>query len=194
MTIGRAGKATQNVAQRVLMMKENQKPHNLEQELHSALDDDEKTAIVFVNTKVNCNSVAKMVERLGFACVVLHGGKAQDQREHAIREFKTKRCNVLVATDVAGRGIDVADVAKVVNYDMPDNIEAYTHRIGRTGRAGRKGSAVSFVTMSDEGIYYDLVQLLKEANQPVPHDLARHEASRNKPGANLAGKKMGARR
>ena len=125
------------------------------------------------------------VERMGLYCQVLHGGKAQDQREHAIRDFKAKKCNVLVATDVAGRGIDVADVTKVVNYDMPDNIASYTHRIGRTGRAGRKGEAVSFLTMADEKIFYDLVQILKEANQKVPGELSKQEAARRKPGVGL---------
>ena len=85
--------------------------------------DAEKQCIVFVNTKNACTVVSRQVERLGHYSCVLHGGKAQDQREIAIRDFKTKRCNILVATDVAGRGIDVADVSKVINYDVPDNIE-----------------------------------------------------------------------
>ena len=72
----------------------------------------------------------------------------QDQREAGLAGFREEKYNVLVATDVAGRGIDVPDVALVVNYDMPDNIEKYTHRIGRTGRAGRKGQAVTFLTLS----------------------------------------------
>ena len=179
-TIGRAGKAGSNVTQTIRLIKENAKPSTLQNELRE-LDDEEKQCIVFVNTKSQCNSVARQVERLGHFCSVLHGGKAQDQREHAIRDFKAKRCNVLVATDVAGRGIDVADVTKVINYDMPDNIEAYTHRIGRTGRAGKKGLAVSLLTMGDEKIFYDLVQFLKEAKQHVPGELAKQEAARKKP-------------
>ncbi len=89
------------------------------------MNDPEKQCIVFVNTKNQCTVVARQVERLGHYSCVLHGGKAQDQREVAIRDFKAKRCNVLVATDVAGRGIDVADVSKVVNYDVPHNMESY---------------------------------------------------------------------
>ena len=73
---------------------------------------------------------------------------AQDQREAGLAGFREEKYNVLVATDVAGRGIDVPDVALVVNYDMPNNIEMYTHRIGRTGRAGRKGVAITFLTLS----------------------------------------------
>lgn len=82
-------------------------------------------------------------------CTVLHGSKSQDQREAGIKGFRDATFNVLIATDVAGRGIDVPDVALVVNYDMPNTIEAYTHRIGRTGRAGKKGTSLTLLTMSD---------------------------------------------
>lgn len=90
---------------------------------------------------------------------------------------------MLVATDVAGRGIDVPNVAMVVNYDMTNTIEAYTHRIGRTGRAGRKGNAVTFITGSDSEVFYDLKKFLEESKAPVPPQLASHEAARAKPGA-----------
>jgi ATP-dependent RNA helicase DDX23/PRP28 len=181
-TIGRAGKAGANVTQEIRLIKENAKPRTLERELRD-IHGREKQCIVFVNTKSACNTVSRQVERLGFYCVVLHGGKAQDQREAAIKDFKTKKCNILVATDVAGRGIDVADVTKVINYDMPNNIEAYTHRIGRTGRAGKTGQAVSLLTMADQDIFYELVQLLKDAKQQVPRELAKQEAARTKPGS-----------
>ncbi len=90
--------------------------------------------------------------------------------------------NILIATDVAGRGIDVPDVALVVNYDMPNNIEAYTHRIGRTGRAGRKGTAITLLTGGDSEVFYDLKKLLEESKAVVPPELARHEAAKQKPG------------
>ena len=80
-------------------------------------------------------------------CTILHGGKDQDAREASIKGFREEQYNVLVATDVAGRGIDVPDVSLVVNYDMPNSIEQYTHRIGRTGRAGKKGIAITFLTL-----------------------------------------------
>jgi ATP-dependent RNA helicase DDX23/PRP28 len=99
---------------------------------------DGKPTIVFVNTRAHCDQVTRALEHSGHACAVLHGGKAQDAREVSLEGFKSGKYNVLVATDVAGRGIDVQDVALVVNYDMPNTIEAYTHRIGRTGRAGKK--------------------------------------------------------
>jgi ATP-dependent RNA helicase DDX23/PRP28 len=112
----------------------------------------------------------------------LHGGKSQEQREISLEGFRTKRYNVLVATDVAGRGIDIPDVAHVINYDMPGNIEMYTHRIGRTGRAGKTGVATTFLTHGDSDVFYDLKQMLIQNNSPVPPELAKHEASKFKPG------------
>jgi ATP-dependent RNA helicase DDX23/PRP28 len=100
----------------------------------------------------------------------------------SLEGFRNKRFNCLVATDVAGRGIDIPDVAHVINYDMPGNIEMYTHRIGRTGRAGKTGVATTFLTLFDSDVFYDLKQMLVQSNSPVPPELARHEASKFKPG------------
>ncbi len=143
-TIGSAGRATDNVTQRVMMVKENQKHTMLDGEL-SYVDD--KRVIVFVNTKKQCDNVFRHLEPQGYSCTVLHGGKDQTQREQGLAGFREEKYTVLIATDVAGRGIDVPDVALVINYDMPGTVEAYTHRIGRTGRAGRKGAAITFLTL-----------------------------------------------
>ena len=83
-----------------------------------------------MNTKKNADAVAKNLEKAGYRVTTLHGGKNQEQREISLEGFRTKKYNVLVATDVAGRGIDIPDVAHVINYEMPGNIEMYTHRIG----------------------------------------------------------------
>ncbi|AES74381.1 putative RNA helicase [Medicago truncatula] len=177
-TIGTAGKATDLISQHVIMMKESEKNYNL----HRLLDQlNDKTAIVFVNTKKSADFLAKNLE--GYRVTTLHGGKSQDQREISLEGFRTKRYNVLVATDVAGRGIDIPDVAHVINYDMPGNIEMYTHRIGRTGRAGKTGVATTFLTLQDTDVFYELKQMLIQSNSPVPHELARHEASKFKPGS-----------
>lgn len=178
--IGRAGMATDNVTQRVIMVKENEKPHRLSSELDMI---HEKKVIVFVNTKRQCDNVYGQLEAAGYSCTVLHGGRTQDQRELSIKGFKEDTYNVLIATDVAGRGIDVPDVALVVNYDMPNNIEAYTHRIGRTGRAGRKGTAITFLAGHDSEVFYDLKKLLEESKAVVPPELARSEAAKMKPGS-----------
>ena len=179
--IGSAGRATDSITQQVLMVKENQKEGYLSEAL-DGLQSDRSLAIVFVNSRHKCDHLDRVLGRKGYSVTTLHGGKAQDQREAALEGFKTHRFNVLVATDVAGRGIDINDVALVVNYDMPDNIESYTHRIGRTGRAGRKGVACSFVTPGDEGVFYDLNAMLTDCGQAVPRELARHEATRTRPG------------
>lgn len=177
--IGTAGKATDLITQHVMMMKENDKIGRLKILLDELGD---KTAIVFVNTKKVADNVSKTLDREGYRVTTLHGGKSQEQREISLEGFRTKRYNVLVATDVAGRGIDIPDVAHVINYNMPGNIEGYTHRIGRTGRAGKTGVATTFLTLHDTEVFYDLKQMLIQSNSPVPPELARHEASKFKPG------------
>jgi len=127
--------------------------------------------------------MARKLETFGFTATVLHGGKIQDQREENLNRFKAGEVDVLIATDVVGRGIDITGVEQVINYDMPSNIEKYTHRIGRTGRAGRKGIATSFMTLEDTEIMYDLKEFLKKSGQEIPAELAKHEAAKTKPGS-----------
>lgn len=102
----------------------------------------------------------------------IHGDKCQSERENLIKEFKEGICNILIATDVASRGLDVKDIKYVINYDMPHQIEDYVHRIGRTGRAGTEGSAYSFFTAAKNGgMAADLVNMIKQAGQEVDPDL-----------------------
>ncbi|XP_018474998.1 DEAD-box ATP-dependent RNA helicase 21-like [Raphanus sativus] len=180
-TIGTAGgEATEGlISQRVVMMKESDKFSRLQRLLEELGDD--KTAFVFVNTRIKCHSIAKNLDRAGYRVTTLHGGKSQEQREISLEGFRAKRYNVLVATDVVGRGIDIQDLAHVINYDMPKPIQMYTHRIGRTGRAGKSGVATTFLTLCDTDVFYDLKQILVQSNSAVPPELARHEASRSKP-------------
>lgn len=151
------------------------------QALIELLDGAEPPIIVFVNTKKGVDAVARGLEKLGWTCAVLHSGRTQDQREHAIGQFKAGRFQILVATDVAGRGIDVQGVTHVINYDLPTGptaIELYTHRIGRTGRAGRQGLATSLVTADDAEIFYDLNQFLsKSHNKTLAEEFAQHEST-----------------
>ncbi|GJS94073.1 DEAD-box ATP-dependent RNA helicase 21 [Tanacetum coccineum] len=179
-TIGTAGKATDLITQHVIMVKESVKMPRLQKLLDDLGD---KTAIVFINTKKTTDFVSKTLEKSGYRVTTLHGGKSQEKREVSLDGFRTKRFNVLVATDVAGRGIDIPDVAHVINYDMPGNIEQYTHRIGRTGRAGKTGTATTFLTLQDSDVFYDLKQMLTQNQCSVPPELARHEASKFKPGS-----------
>ncbi|KAK3149578.1 hypothetical protein QOZ80_3AG0219380 [Eleusine coracana subsp. coracana] len=179
-TIGTAGKATDLITQNVIMVKESEKMPRLQKILADLGD---KTAIVFCNTKKTADMRAKDLDKAGFRVTTLHGGKSQDQREISLEGFRNRRFNVLVATDVAGRGIDIPDVAHVINYEMPSSIDTYTHRIGRTGRAGKKGVATSFLTLENTDIFFDLKQMLLQSNSSVPPELARHEASKFKPGS-----------
>ncbi|KAJ0966416.1 hypothetical protein J5N97_027554 [Dioscorea zingiberensis] len=152
--------------------------------LHKLLNDlGGKTAIVFCNTKKSGDARAKDLYELGYRVTTLHGGKSQEQREISLEGFRSMRFNILVATDVAGRGIDIPDIAHVINYEMPGSVDMYTHRIGRTGRAGKTGIATTVLTLHDTDVFYDLKQMLIQCSSPVPPKLARHEASKFKPGS-----------
>ena len=124
------------------------------------------------------------LEKMGYNAATLHGGKGQEQREFALSGLKAGAKDILVATDVAGRGIDIKDVSLVINYDMAKNIESYTHRIGRTGRAGKSGKAITFLTNDDSALFYDLKMMLQSS--PVsdcPSALSQHPEAQNKPGS-----------
>jgi ATP-dependent RNA helicase DDX23/PRP28 len=153
---------------------------------------DEK-GIVFVNAKKNGDFVGRQLEAAGIRCGVLHSGRSQDQREDTLKQFRTGSIQVLVATDVAGRGLDISDVKFVLNYDMPNKIENYCHRIGRTGRAGKSGTAITLLTDADSDVMYDLKQYLEATGTPnIPQQLLRHPAAQNAMGTrDDQGKLMG---
>jgi len=186
-TIGSAGKTSDLIKQEVLWVSKNERDSKFELVLSRHPN---TQAIVFVNAKRSVDAVANLCYRLGYSCASIHGGKSQDQREESLRGFKAGDYDILVATDVAGRGIDVKGIDLVVNYELPHTIENYTHRIGRTGRAGRKGTAVSFLTGDDRDIMYELKELLIESKNHVPDALANHEAARVKPQRDDRGRRM----
>jgi ATP-dependent RNA helicase RhlE len=119
-------------------------------------------AIVFVNSKLGCARLARSFERDGLKTNALHGDKSQDERLKALEAFKRGEVDVLVATDVAARGLDIADLPAVFNFDVPFNAEDYVHRIGRTGRAGASGLAVTLVTRDDARLVSDIEKLIKK--------------------------------
>ena len=106
--------------------------------------------IVFCNTRMGTDDVTRDLNKLGFAAEALHGDVQQNQRERILQRFKNKKCTVLCATDVAARGIDVNELTHVINYQLPQDPEAYVHRIGRTGRAGNKGIAISLIANGEK--------------------------------------------
>jgi len=187
-SVGDPGHAKKDIEQRLEFIGEAKKKKRLEELLVGA----EPPIIVFVNQKKAVDVLAKSLDNSGYRVCSIHGGKGQEQREWAMNSFKEGRYDILVATDVAGRGLDIEGVMQVINFDMPKTIEDYTHRIGRTGRAGNKGLANSMVTPEDSEIFYDLTQFLKSSNQIVPPELASHPASKFKPGTlNEHGQAMG---
>jgi ATP-dependent RNA helicase RhlE len=153
----------------------NETASTVEQHFYSVTDDDKRRAVhhvlksrglrqafVFVNSKLGCARLARSLEREGLKTTALHGDKSQDERLKALAAFKAGEVDLLVATDVAARGLDIKDVPAVFNFDVPFNAEDYVHRIGRTGRAGATGLAVTLVTGNDGRLVSDLEKLLKK--------------------------------
>ncbi|XP_010895984.1 probable ATP-dependent RNA helicase DDX23 isoform X2 [Esox lucius] len=185
--IGSAGKPHERVEQKVILMGEGEKRKRLLEVLARGF---EPPIIIFVNQKKGCDVLAKSLEKMGYNACTLHGGKGQEQREFALSNLKAGAKDILVATDVAGRGIDIHDVSMVLNYDMAKNIEDYIHRIGRTGRAGKSGVALTFLTKEDSAVFYDLKQAFLES--PVstcPPELSNHPDAQHKPGTILTKKR-----
>ena len=138
--------ATPQVAQHVFQAHQMDKPELLARVLQAR---GRGLTMVFCQTKRACDRVAEDLAKRGFAAAAVHGDLGQGQRERALRAFRSGKIDVLVATDVAARGLDVDDVTHVVNYECPDAADAYVHRIGRTGRAGKEGIAVTLVDWQD---------------------------------------------
>ncbi|KAI5072605.1 hypothetical protein GOP47_0012711 [Adiantum capillus-veneris] len=126
--------------------------------------------IIFCSTKKMCDQLARSLGR-GFGAAAIHGDKSQAERDHVLAQFKAGRAPILVATDVAARGLDIKDIRVVVNFDFPTGVEDYVHRIGRTGRAGATGIAYSFFTEQDGKHAKELIGVLEGANQKVPMEL-----------------------
>ncbi|MGD8678995.1 MAG: DEAD/DEAH box helicase [Lysobacterales bacterium] len=117
--------------------------------------------LVFTRTKHGANRLAKQLEQDGLSATAIHGNKSQGARTRALADFKSGNVRVLVATDIAARGLDIDQLPHVVNYELPNVSEDYVHRIGRTGRAGRQGTAVSFVSADEHGLLRDIEKLLR---------------------------------
>ncbi|KAH6803413.1 RNA helicase family protein [Perilla frutescens var. frutescens] len=129
--------------------------------------------LVFVLYKKEASRVENMLQRRGWKAVSISGDKAQNARTQALSLFKDGTCPLMIATDVAARGLDIPDVEVVINYSFPLTTEDYVHRIGRTGRAGKKGVAHTFFTKENKGLAGELVNVLREAKQVVPESLLK---------------------
>lgn len=137
--------------------------------LHILQDDSIATALVFTRTKHGADKVVKVLRKAGVTSEAIHGNKSQTARQNALKNFKNQTTRVLVATDIAARGIDVDDLTHVINYEIPNIPETYVHRIGRTGRAGAKGIALSFCDKEEKPYLKDIHKLIAK-NIPVVND------------------------
>jgi len=158
----------ERVEQKLCFVNRGDKMYLLQQLLEKQSQAKEaKLTIVFGRTKHGSNKIAKALSEAGFEAEAIHGNKSQAQREKALAKFKAGTVPVLVATDVAARGVDVKDVGLVVNYDLPNEPEAYVHRIGRTGRAGAAGLAVSLCAEDEIDFLRDIEKIIKAV---IPRD------------------------
>ena len=130
--------------------------------LHLLAADSRRQTLVFSRTKHGADKLCRFLEQHGFRAAAIHGNKSQSQRTRALADFKRGKTTVLVATDIAARGLDIEQLPAVVNYDLPMVAEDYVHRIGRTGRAGAEGLALSLVSREEEGLLRDIRRLLKQ--------------------------------
>lgn len=162
--VGRVGSTTASIKQDVRWVEDRQKLQQLLDILREYKNDH---VLVFVEKKRDADTLERHIFRAGHAVTSIHGDRGQRDREQALGSFKSGLNNVLVATDVASRGLDIPNVALVVQYDLPSNIDDYVHRIGRTGRAGKEGTAISFFNEKNRNVVDDLIPLLKETNQVV---------------------------
>ncbi|KAJ3094498.1 ATP-dependent RNA helicase dbp2 [Phlyctochytrium planicorne] len=160
--------ASHNVTQIIEIMSNLDKRRRLTTLLEKLMDED-RTAkiIIFTGTKRMADDCTRQLRQDGFAALAIHGDKKQQERDWVMNEFKSGKAPILIATDVAARGLDVKDIRFVINFDFPSNIEDYVHRIGRTGRAKTTGTAYTFFTADNYKQARDLLRILEEAKQEI---------------------------
>ncbi|MCP4260988.1 MAG: DEAD/DEAH box helicase, partial [Planctomycetes bacterium] len=163
--VARQNAAAENVDQSVFRVPKSRKCELLS---HLILEGDWNQVLVFTRTKHGANRLAKQLGKNGIMAAAIHGNKSQAARTLALADFKACKVRVLVATDIASRGLDIDRLPHVVNYDMPNIAEDYVHRIGRTGRAGSSGEAISLVTNDEAELLHNIERLLKKVI-PVNH-------------------------
>jgi ATP-dependent RNA helicase RhlE len=137
--------------------------------IHLLKNNDMESALVFSRTKHGANKIVTLLEKAGLKADAIHGNKSQNARQLALKKFKERKTRILVATDIAARGIDVSQLSHVINYNLPEVSETYVHRIGRTGRAGRGGIAISFCDNEERKLLVDIQKLISKSIDIV-HD------------------------
>lgn len=171
--VGRAGAASMNIVQDVLIVE----PEHKISYLLECLQKTSPPVLVFAERKSDVDDIHEYLLLKYVEAVATHGDKDQEERHLSIKQFREGKKDVLVATDVASKGLDFPNIQHVINYDMPSEIENYVHRIGRTGRSGNTGVATTLITpQTDRSILLDLKLLLIEAKQNLPQELAELES------------------
>ena len=188
LSVGRVGSTSENIVQQVLWVDDYDKRARVVELLRA---ESAGLTLIFVETKRGADSLDDFLYAQRFRCTSIHGDRNQSQREDALKSFRSGETNVMVATAVAARGLDIPNVTNVINYDLPTDVDDYVHRIGRTGRAGNVGKATTFFNDANRGIARALADLLKEANQEVPEFLTRGtgfgSSSNPRPGRGFGG-------
>ncbi|HEX7455767.1 MAG TPA: DEAD/DEAH box helicase [Gallionella sp.] len=156
--VARSNATAENVTQKVYLVDHTEKHALLAQLLRGS---DAKQALVFTKTKLTASRIARQLQREGFSADAIHGDKSQLERMQALDAFKNGKISVLIATDVAARGLDIDQLPVVINYEIPSAAEDYVHRIGRTGRAGASGIAISLVAPEEEKYLVEIEKLIK---------------------------------
>ena len=157
-SIGQQSKPIEKINQKILLVDRPKKKQLLVEILTDVFK-----AIVFTRTKHGADKIVRYLKEKGIDSTAIHGNKSQGQRQRSLDMFKKDKINILVATDIAARGIDVKDISLVINFDLPECSDDYVHRIGRTGRAGRHGKAVSFVTASQKADVKKIERLIRKS-------------------------------
>jgi ATP-dependent RNA helicase RhlE len=166
--IAPTGKTADRITQKLYFVPAQQKRQLLSELLKDvALN----RVIVFTRTKHGANRVSEHLARTGVVAEAIHGNKSQNARQRALDMFRNGKARVLVATDIAARGIDIDDISHVVNFELPNEPESYVHRIGRTARAGGEGIAISFCDASERTYLRDIERLIRLKIEVVPHEL-----------------------
>ena len=165
LAVGRVGAASKDVTQRIEWVEQS---HKIDFVIEFLSRVPEGLVLVFVETRRSADQLEEILCREEFPASSIHGDKSQREREEALRLFKSGRHPILVATDVAARGLDIPNVTQVINFDMPSNVDDYVHRIGRTGRVGNVGHALSMFNDKNRNIGRELAELLIENEQECP--------------------------
>ena len=188
--VARSNATAEKVTQIVYKVDEEQKRDVVEHLIRSR---DMKQVIIFSNTKIGASRLSTHLEKRGVKASAIHGDKTQQERMAALDAFKNGSVEVLVATDVAARGLDISDLPAVINYDLPYNAEDYVHRIGRTGRAGASGDALSVYSDKDERLLADIEKLIKQTITRGTLEGFVAPTSRGREGGREGGRDFGAR-